>query len=765
MNDHFTETTNLVNTPLDFNQQRIQTRRVGRQESILLAIVSVLLLLWSLKAGIWYTPEALRYEYDLNVRFGSPEKQPAYQEIGIFINNGTVKGGLLNQACGDGWYNSFYGGRDDRIAKLQSCNITPEQQLALLNTAQTRLIMLQKQINTKIKYFIDKENTAQKDANHLNFADPQPEPEYIKQSLGLSTDGEAIVLTQMNDYIRQLIQPNIQHPNNKDQLLAALAVADGDTAFPYNALFADSALNASNFNEAAGFVRKVGRSNLEWAAKALKAQNIIKPYKGMLIFIAMAWLAYFFINIARRQNKPVTLLAIVLVAWGLMGLALNNMVLDLPKHLFVTMIGIGIITPFVLTQNVLRNYETGRSTAASRLGYPLFVGFLGLGFLILTDLSVRGHIENRYLINLHFNGLFLAFVMVSIIPPLAFVVGQLVSRFFAGLMLVGFWPKNLFQRLIRFVWLFLLLLLLIFVVKAGSTNNATEILKLWMIFGVAAFLSVSRFQLKGRQFISRKSLIMMFVVLLVPFIGMVAIGEMGNLLVVSYAAIIFIAGVSNYATAADFFKSNFVAITVSVTLVVGLTLFVLGVGSSLPRTAERIDSWLHPFSSVNDQLAIIHWFRNSAPFFGYNLGHIPWCGFADARCYVPKQMQSDYTATSIMVIFGTQMGLAVLWIYVVWLLHLIKGQFLVNQGVVNVGRHQSLVQVFLLWAGVSWALITVVQMIVTLAGNLGAIPLTGITLPFISYGMSSLVICSFFIGLLINRPFFDTPNIGEGEQP
>ena len=42
------------------------------------------------------------------------------------------------------------------------------------------------------------------------------------------------------------------------------------------------------------------------------------------------------------------------------------------------------------------------------------------------------------------------------------------------------------------------------------------------------------------------------------------------------------------------------------------------------------------------------------------------------------------------------------------------------------------------------------QLAVTVAGNLAVLPLTGVTFPFVSFGMTSLVVNMALLGLAIN---------------
>jgi rod shape determining protein RodA len=42
------------------------------------------------------------------------------------------------------------------------------------------------------------------------------------------------------------------------------------------------------------------------------------------------------------------------------------------------------------------------------------------------------------------------------------------------------------------------------------------------------------------------------------------------------------------------------------------------------------------------------------------------------------------------------------------------------------------------------------QLAVTVAGNLAVLPLTGVTFPFVSFGMTSLVVNMALLGLVLN---------------
>jgi rod shape determining protein RodA len=59
-------------------------------------------------------------------------------------------------------------------------------------------------------------------------------------------------------------------------------------------------------------------------------------------------------------------------------------------------------------------------------------------------------------------------------------------------------------------------------------------------------------------------------------------------------------------------------------------------------------------------------------------------------------------------------------------------------------------QALLSWLGITWVVLTLCQLAVTVAGNLAVLPLTGVTFPFVSFGMTSLVVNMALLGLCIN---------------
>ena len=170
------------------------------------------------------------------------------------------------------------------------------------------------------------------------------------------------------------------------------------------------------------------------------------------------------------------------------------------------------------------------------------------------------------------------------------------------------------------------------------------------------------------------------------------------------------------------------------------------------RTAERVNAWVNPFVATNDQMAILHWFRESVPLLGYGFGDIPWCGYRLAGCQgVPLQMQSDYTITSVMAVTGMGASVVLMAVYFGWLSLIASRQMAYASEQIK-SRVLSGGYFLLAWVILLWVVLTVFQALVTISGNLGILPLTGVTLPFLSYGTSNLWLNTIMLSLALFQP-------------
>jgi len=190
--------------------------------------------------------------------------------------------------------------------------------------------------------------------------------------------------------------------------------------------------------------------------------------------------------------------------------------------------------------------------------------------------------------------------------------------------------------------------------------------------------------------------------------------------------------------------------------ILATTLALFELGSIDDVTAARLENLAAPMASANDQLALVSWFQSAAPPLGFGLGNVPWCGYAVARgcAGVPAQIQSDYTFTALVGAFGWTFAWAMTIGCAVWLHRLVRHHGRVTRGeprfIMARGRVVNDDQAFLSWLAVAWVVLALCQLAVTAAGNLAVLPLTGVTFPFVSFGMTSLLVNMVLLSLCLH---------------
>ncbi len=174
-------------------------------------------------------------------------------------------------------------------------------------------------------------------------------------------------------------------------------------------------------------------------------------------------------------------------------------------------------------------------------------------------------------------------------------------------------------------------------------------------------------------------------------------------------------------------------------VVVGLFLFLVGAAAAariFPHVAARIEIWLDPFadpSGAGYQVVQALYAFGRGGILGTGLGAgLPSLG---SRPPIPA-VHTDFPLAAI----GEELGLVgVLAVLACYLVIVERG---LRIAVTAADEFRAL-----LTAGL--ALVVAVQAFVIAAGNLKLIPLTGITLPFVSYGGSSLLANGAIVGLLL----------------
>jgi len=159
-----------------------------------------------------------------------------------------------------------------------------------------------------------------------------------------------------------------------------------------------------------------------------------------------------------------------------------------------------------------------------------------------------------------------------------------------------------------------------------------------------------------------------------------------------------------------------------------LTVFILYKIGFPAMLKWRMLAWLHPFER-SEHITQSLWALSSGGFFGLGLG-------SGLPQYIPT-VQSDFNFAAICEEMGYLGGMSVLLVYVVLL---IRG--------FRIALNCSDLYKKLLGTGLMT--LFAFQTFLILAGVTSLFLLTGITLPFVSYGGSSMVISFGLIGLLLN---------------
>jgi cell division protein FtsW (lipid II flippase) len=196
--------------------------------------------------------------------------------------------------------------------------------------------------------------------------------------------------------------------------------------------------------------------------------------------------------------------------------------------------------------------------------------------------------------------------------------------------------------------------------------------------------------------------------------------------------------------AALLFFGVFLALTYVATgrislVVIGLTLFVLGsvlMATLFDHVRVRIDIWLDPFA---DPLGTgyqvvqgLHAFARGG-LLGVGLGAgLPEVG---GRMPIPE-VHTDFPLAALGEELGIVGVLAILGLFLV----------LVERGL-RIGAAAA--DDFRALLAIGLSLVVGIQAFIIAAGNLKVLPLTGVTLPFISYGGSSLLANALVVGLLL----------------
>jgi cell division protein FtsW (lipid II flippase) len=174
-------------------------------------------------------------------------------------------------------------------------------------------------------------------------------------------------------------------------------------------------------------------------------------------------------------------------------------------------------------------------------------------------------------------------------------------------------------------------------------------------------------------------------------------------------------------------------------LLIGLALFVVGAifaDLTIAHVHDRFTAWLHPFAESVYNRKVGSSYQLDQGLFGMATGGIFGTGLGQGRPDIVPFAQTDF----IMSTVGEELGLAgVMSILTIYLLFVTRGLRAALGARDGFGK--------LLGVGLAFGF--ALQVFVQVGGVTRLIPLTGLTLPFLSYGGSSLVTNWVLLALLL----------------
>ena len=324
-----------------------------------------------------------------------------------------------------------------------------------------------------------------------------------------------------------------------------------------------------------------------------------------------------------------------------------------------------------------------------------------------------------------------------------------------ALLAVAAAPRDLrWLRRYRYTWLFggLLLLAATFVVgvnpsgsniarlwlRAGSLSlylQPSEILKLFFVAFLSSYLAekrelitttgprLGRFRLPALPYLA--PLLVMWGLAMLLLISQEDLGA-AVLFFFTFLAMLYIAsGQASY-------------------VIGGLGLFLVGAGAAyqfIGRVALRVDAWWNPWPEASGRA-----FQIVQSLIAMGAGGIMGQGLGQGAPTLIPVVHSDFVYAAIGEEFGLMGTLAVISLFGVLTLRGLRAATLAP-AVTSAGVRARAPFAQLLGAGV--ATLIGLQAWVIMGGNARLIPLTGVALPFLSYGGSSLLASMVAIGLLL----------------
>ncbi len=258
----------------------------------------------------------------------------------------------------------------------------------------------------------------------------------------------------------------------------------------------------------------------------------------------------------------------------------------------------------------------------------------------------------------------------------------------------------------------------------GQLVQSTELIKVFLVVFLAGYLadeapalSVPAVRLGGRRYSTAPRLIPLFIALGAAIGALALLRDLGSIAIL----LLFTAATLYVATG----RRRYVVASVVVMLAAGALGYL-----AFDHAQVRIETWLDPYSSADAA-----GYQSLQALYAIEAGGITGEGIGMGQPERIPAAATDYVFAAIAEELGFAGAIGVVLVYLVFLFAAFR---VALDSPDRFGR--------LLAASIG--LLIAIQAAVIIAGNLRLAPTTGITLPFVSYGGSSVVVNYILVGLL-----------------
>ena len=303
----------------------------------------------------------------------------------------------------------------------------------------------------------------------------------------------------------------------------------------------------------------------------------------------------------------------------------------------------------------------------------------------------------------------------------------------------------------------------------GRPHISGELLRLGACVMLAWFAyRVGEWQVSAQR--ARNNLHKLVLLLALCALGLVVSDDKGPLLVLALAIAVLL-GAPLLQWVGGWRSQGWVLVTrrgAALVLAVGLAIAALGLWRTtltdwLPRVSHDAQTRellrANPFEAKSPNLAQARWLMDAAPTSGFGLARVPYCGArahaGQSACTLgsgaPLQMPSDLAFVPLFATWGSLGASLLVFGTLLWLFVLPAGMLAARRAR-DARNSADRLGLLPIWLVTVPALVAQAQIVVSVGASLGWSSLTGVTLPYLGYGISALCASALAVGLATHPP-------------